>query len=261
MPQSSRLILTAVLAGGIVPTASPAQRIIQGQVVDSSGAVVAYASVLHRGLYAIADDSGRFRLQAPSTGGMFHVRRIGYRSVDMAYSAGADTTIVVVLPALPAQLSRMVVLAQATVRSLELRGFYRRLRDRQEGTNAGQFITAEEIEQRKPTRVTQLFDGLTGIRATRVKGGTRLAPHCGGFTSIDCWAPQGPDGCWMTVYLDGQRLRDVSNFASGNQPTLVDEIALPSHVAGIEIYTTPGKAPPEYQSLNGRCGVVLLWSR
>jgi hypothetical protein len=234
-----------------------AQRVILGKVVDSTGTPVVYANVLHRGIQVVANDSGHFRLDAPSGSGVFHVRRIGFRTADVDYLAGGDTTIVVVLPALPAQLSRTVVLAQAAIRSLEVRGFYRRLHDRQHGTNAGQFITAEEIEQRHPTRVTQLFEGRTGIRATRSKVGD----GCGGYAALTCWAPQGPGGCWMTVYYDGQRLRDVSNFAGGNAPTLVDQIALPGDIAGIEIYTTPGKTPPEYQSLNGRCGVVLLWSK
>jgi hypothetical protein len=38
-------------------------------------------------------------------------------------------------------------------------------------------------------------------------------------------------------------------------------VVLPSHVAGIEIYTTIGRVPAEYQSLAGTCGVVLMWSK
>ena len=43
--------------------------------------------------------------------------------------------------------------------------------------------------------------------------------------------------------------------------THIDEFVLPSHVAGVEIYTTPSKGPPEYQSLAGMCGVILFWSK
>ena len=263
MSSTSRTVSLAFLMLGTLSVDAAAQRTILVRVVDSAGAPVPWANVLHRGNQIVADDSGHFRLPAPSGAGVFHVRRIGYQSTDVDYIAGGDTTIVAVLGALAVRLSRTVVFAQKTVRSLEWHGFYRRLQDRQNGTNAGQFITAEEIDQRKPTRVTQLFDGRTGIRSTRVKPqpGDRLAKQCGSYINLDCWAPQGPGGCWMTVYLDGQRLRDISNFAAENWPTLVDEVAVPSTIAAIEIYTTPGKAPPEYQSLNGRCGVVLLWSK
>jgi hypothetical protein len=46
-----------------------------------------------------------------------------------------------------------------------------------------------------------------------------------------------------------------------NTPAIVDDLVQPSHVSGIEIYTSPLRAPPEYQSLAGTCGVVLIWSK
>jgi hypothetical protein len=63
----------------------------------------------------------------------------------------------------------------------------------------------------------------------------------------------------MTVYLDGRRLNRLTT--GSNTAAMVDEIALPTHIAGVEIYTSPLRAPPEYQSLSGTCGVVLLWTK
>ncbi|HEX9565830.1 MAG TPA: hypothetical protein VF981_17755 [Gemmatimonadaceae bacterium] len=209
----------------------------------------------HRATRIVADDSGRFEIPIASGAGFIRVRRIGYQPIEIAFSAGGDTTIVAILPALAAYLSRTVVLARAAVRSLELRGFYRRLQDRQKGINAGQFITAEEIEQRRPNRITQILEGRTGIRVVRAKG---AGTNCLSGNDPRCWVPTGTNGCYMTAFFDGMRLNDMS---APNSPARIDEIVTPSAVAGIEIYTTPGKTPPEYQLLAGRCGVVLLWSK
>jgi len=41
----------------------------------------------------------------------------------------------------------------------------------------------------------------------------------------------------------------------------VNELAPPNHVAAMEIYPRAVSAPPQYQPLNGTCGVVLIWTR
>jgi hypothetical protein len=66
----------------------------------------------------------------------------------------------------------------------------------------------------------------------------------------------------MTVYLD--RVRVVGRLGirpSDLERDLVNELALPGHVAGMEIYPRGVGAPPEFQSLNGDCGVVLIWTK
>jgi hypothetical protein len=35
----------------------------------------------------------------------------------------------------------------------------------------------------------------------------------------------------------------------------------PNTIAGIEVYARSVTAPPKYQSLNGRCGVMLIWTK
>jgi len=51
----------------------------------------------------------------------------------------------------------------------------------------------------------------------------------------------------MTVFFDGTRLNSTAEPGS---PARVDEVVLPFHVAGIEICTTAGKVPPEYQLMS-----------
>lgn len=257
-----KTVFAAVFALAIMASSALAQtRILTGRVVDSAGAPVIYANVELGSQVIVSDDSGRFTMIIPATRVAMAVRRIGYRMLRLDLAPGTDTSLTLVMIPVAHVLSQQVVSTDRTVRSLELRGFYRRLHERKYGTNAGHFITAEEIERRKPTRVSQMFDGLTGIRNAKV-GGLGLGKFgCGSTQNILCWAPQGLGGCWMTVYYDGMRMRDVSSMRAPSSPTLIDEHVIPGEIAGIEVYTTPGKAPPEYQSLSGTCGVVLLWSK
>jgi hypothetical protein len=61
----------------------------------------------------------------------------------------------------------------------------------------------------------------------------------------------------MTVYMD--RIRIVGTLSGKDER--VNELLAPTHVAGIEIYPHAVSAPPEFQSLNGNCGVVLIWTK
>jgi hypothetical protein len=256
-----RLVANTTLVLAILSVAASevvAQRLVTGSVVDASGAPIPYAMIESATRQAVADESGKFRIAVSPGSGFIRVRRIGFKPVNVSYVAGGDTSLSLQLEHLARTLEATIIEATAVSRSLELRGFYRRLREREQGINAGQFITAEEIQQRSPTRVTQMLEGRPGVRAARVGGSGRFAPKCFAAGST-CFAPQGVGGCWMTVYLDGRRMNDIR--AGAFAPGIVDDVVIPSDVAAIELYTSPLRAPPEYQSLNGTCGVVLIWSR
>jgi hypothetical protein len=252
------ILATAIGAGSLSftsPDLLQAQvRTLVGRVVDTSGTVVPFATIEWHNRTTLADDSGRFRITVPKPEAFaIDVRRIGFRPARAEINSGNDTTVTVALVPLPRALSRVTVEAEQTVRSLELRGFYRRLRDREKGANAGQFITAEEIERRNPSRISQMLEGRSGVRVVRLNDLSCLSGN-----DPRCRAPAGVNGCFMSVYLDGIRL---GGLARSNVPTAIDELAIPTHIAGIEIYTTGGRIPPEYQSLAGSCGAILLWTR
>jgi hypothetical protein len=244
----SSLVMTMLCA----TSSAVAQRLVSGIIVDGTGARIPYAFVTAEPRRAVADDSGRFRLALGSGAVAIHARRIGYRPATVALPGGGDTAITLHLEPLARNLEAAVVEATLVSRALELRGFYRRFEDREKGINAGQFITAEEVDQRNPTRITQMLEGRNGLRVSRMPSGQ----DCPAFV---CWAPQGVSGCWMTVYVDGRRINSLR--AGSNTPAPVDEFLLPTHVAGIEVYTSPLRAPPEYQMISGTCGVVLFWTK
>jgi hypothetical protein len=62
----------------------------------------------------------------------------------------------------------------------------------------------------------------------------------------------------MTVYLDGIRIIGKLNPRAEDPVNLMVK---PNEIAGAEVYPRGIGAPPQYQSLNGSCGIVLIWTR
>ncbi|HSA56663.1 MAG TPA: carboxypeptidase-like regulatory domain-containing protein [Gemmatimonadaceae bacterium] len=264
---SALLLPSAVLSQQGEPPAGKST--LRGLVVDSAMAPVAYANVqVRNGARVTADDSGRFVLELDRPQRLtLDVRRIGFRPAEQTLEVSSDTAITILMAAVPGVLPGTRITGARVVRSLELSGFYRRLHDRERGVNSGHFITAEDIARRNPPRITQMIEGLPSVRVVRrtPPPGSRVqAPsNCISYNDPVCWVPVGPGNCPLTVYLDGRRLNDLTMnpreaFAYG-----VDNIALPTHVAGIEVYSSASRVPMEYQAqLNpGNCGAILIWTK
>jgi hypothetical protein len=183
------------------------------------------------------------------------VRRIGYRPASIEIAAGNDTTISVTMYAVPQRLAAVKVMAEQ-LRKLEMAGFYERLANREKWGGSGQFLTPEDIELRKPHRVTQLLEGLNGVS-------TRRSDECA-TALVRCWVAVGHDNCVMAVYLDGHRLepeRLDPTVPKNRHPVYIDELAHVADISALEVYSRPTQAPPQYQSDVGRCGIVLIWTK
>jgi hypothetical protein len=246
-------------------TLAPAQetpaRTVTGTVRDTSGIPIPFVNVEGpKKLRALGDEEGRFRLELPSRDAIsLTLRRLGYQPMTLSLPAGADTSVNVHLDLVVQQLSAIRVVT-AAIETLRNRGFFARMADRERGPGSGQYITPEEIELRKPSRPTQLFDGRMNVVVRRVG-------NC--YVLTRCYAIAGPNDCPMTIYLDGQRLladgnlsqHSAGNTKIGSAPTYIDDLISPTSIAGIEIYNRGANAPPAYQTLNGTCGVVLIWTK
>jgi hypothetical protein len=244
-----------LLAGIALPAAAQqkAMRIIVGSVTDSGGNFIPYVTLKAGREYgALTDIHGQFRMVLPQDVFVkLDVRRIGFMPAHVEFAGGEDTTLVIRLAglALPLATQRIEV---ARVRTLEHRGFYARMAERQEGINSGEFISPEEIEQRNASRPTQLLESRHGVLVRRVGTCNIL---------VQCWVPRGPDGCYATVYLDGIRLNRLGDATMYATPVYLDDLINPSTIAGIEIYARGVEAPPQYQFLNGNCAIILIWTR
>jgi hypothetical protein len=229
------------------PEANPSESVLRGRVVDVTGTPLSYANVQinYSGRRYLADDSGRFQLPYEGTGSRtVVVRRIGFEPAEIRLSARPDTALRVVLVPIPTQLKEVTVEAASAYRSLDIHGFYGRMKDGERGINHGWFFTPEDIARRNPSWITQMADGLPTVRVSRGRTPT--------YDRI-----LGSRNCSMTVYLDNIRLTGKL----GGRDDLVNELVAVTHVAALEIYPRAVGAPPQYQPLNGTCGVVLIWTK
>lgn len=239
-----------------LPEANPSDRVLSGRVLDPQGTLLAYANIqVNGGRRYVADDSGRFRIPITISGGLtLLVRRIGFEVGEVKLAGMPDTALTIRLVPAAVTLPETRVVA-APYRSLDLHGFYRRMAESQRGIARGWFITPEELEQRRPARVTTAVEWIPNIRI-------RPIPVQGTMNLIQNLRIENTDkgGCPLTVYLDRMVV----------QPTrvrgrLVDEqvnnlVGITS-LAGIEVYSQGISAPPEYPWVAGTCGVVLLWTK
>jgi hypothetical protein len=223
--------------------------LIRGRITDSTGRAIPFALVrVGSSGERVTDDSGRFDAAVRNTGRLpIAVRRVGYRAFETILPGLPDTSITLVLAPLAGNLETVRIVEDQTVNSLELNGFYRRLREKTRGANTGHFITPEDIERRPVSRVTQLVEGLPGIQVALI--------------SPKSYAMFGTNRCPMEVYLDGGRLTDLRGTGgSVRTPTEIDHLISTTAVAGIEVYTR-ANVPEQYRALNAMCGVVLIWTK
>ena len=248
------LCLTAGLLS-VIPEVVNAQdepRVIRGTVTDTAGVAIPYVNVRIGRDLRVTDDSGHFSVPLNDRKGRkLEFRRIGYLPTDFQLTAGGDTTLSVALIPTAQLLSGAVVKVKEQMVKLERRGFYRRMTDREKGINSGHFITAEDIEKRNfPRRFTMLLEEIPSVR----------------IRNVSCsMAPTGTGGCVMTTYLDGARLVAYPEQSLTGRSRAVggglDGLIGTGSVAGVEVYSRGSQAPPEYQALNGSCGVILIWTR
>lgn len=258
MPHVVRLSRTvAVLTALVTVPAARAQdtRTVSGTVVDSGGRFIPYASIDGGPrARAVSNGSGEFTLLIPPKDRIeVSVRRIGFLPTKFTVEAGGDTTIRVTMTQLAVLMNAQVIRAQSQVRTLEFRGFYDRLLEKERGSLVGDFIMPEEIEMRNPQRVSQLLEGKRGVTVRRTGGCNIIAT---------CYRVMGTGDCPATIYLDGQRLNSL-NVAS-NDPRgapAIDELIPVTGVSAIELYPRGASAPPRYQALGGTCAVVLIWTK
>jgi hypothetical protein len=239
-------------AGGL-----PSAR-VSGAVRDGQGRPVAGAEVQVWGTErrAASAATGAFVIDSLRAGTQtLEARAVGYlpvtRVVHVSRAEPLDVAIVLA--------ERVTTLPTTTVRargstSLRMRSFYQRMAEVEKGINRGYFFTPEDLERRKPPVITNLFDGLPGIWVMRnplqpgravVKGPIQL----GGAGNAS--------RCDMAVFLDGIQI--LGGIGIGDDP--IDRMVVPSDVAAVEVYPHPVSAPPQYQSLNGTCGVILIWTK
>ena len=253
MLRRSAPLVLALLAAPPVAVAvraqDPSARLVRGVVTDTAGSPVAYAQVrLGGSLAALTDSLGVFELgPRGDPPWSLEIRRIGYYAARLQLDGIPDAPLEITLDRGNAELERVLIEAEQSVRNLELKGFYQRLRDHASGASAMHVVMPEEVEERRVPRASLLADGIPGVRILLYRLDRRTT-----YYSLF-----GTSHCPLTIYLDGIRLNSMSN---PRLPVDIDNLIQARDIAAVEAYARTS-APGQYTALPGTCGVVMYWTR
>lgn len=199
------------------------------------------------------------------------MRHLGYAALEypVTVTRGLTTEVDIGLTPDPLELEPLVVTATRP-RRLEVNGFYER-RYWGELTGNGTFFTAADIERRAPLRITHMVADVPGVRLANCEI-RRL-----GCKLYSTRASTGfsDEGCQLNVYLDGNlvvrgsdgrwsRAADANAdpFAAGMPPPeSLNNLVLPTEIAGFEVYVGAGGLPAEFSGFDARCGTVVIWTK
>jgi hypothetical protein len=211
---------------------------IQGIVVDDGHDPVAAAEVGLKLLgrepvFVRSGADGRFTfgtvLLAPGT---ITVRRLGYRvrtiTLDLVKLRAAEP-LELALETVATDVEPVIVDASG--------GRMAEFQERRQQSIFGRFFDQKDIQKLSPRFVSDLFRGVPGATIQTASGfgnSVRLR------------------GCKPRIWVNGVKTQDSE----------IDEIARPSEIDGIEIYTSWAGTPPQYMDRENRaCGTVVLWTR
>jgi hypothetical protein len=259
----------AMAATALTPARAPAQSTVL-KVIGSDSVPVPFAWVaVQGGTGSVTDERGQLSMGAGRHQTLtVEVRRIGYKpwygKLEVPDTAAVLT---VMLPRIVQELAGVTITGEPIKSRLEQAGFYDRWLMRQKGALSATFIGPEEIEKRRPSRITDMLEGVLGVSLMHTNRGGMIAKGIGGT-------------CYMTVLLDGQRLCPPigCNAFANNGPSLqrpisysrdstVDDMTVninqyvnPNDVAAIEVYARGGNMPISLQSVDNACGVIAIWT-
>ena len=273
------LALIAVVAAPLGAQADG--RMIRGTVTDANGRAVPYANLQTMGTDRfVADSLGSFSAKVPARGEVaFRVIRMGYEPNLVRLTPSRDTSVTIVLKPVPRTLEKIEVQAAMANRRLDAQGFYDRLNDRKKGIGSATFITQEDIEERRPMRITHMLQTVPGVRVLSA-----------GYSQLE-GEIRGTNGCDYSIYVDGQRVhprtgaiadggkdrsidarmaatsRKTAGAAAAAQAQkqregqMIDIIISPNTAAGIEVYPRGVGAPARFPRVGATCGVAVFWSK
>ena len=226
--------------------------VIDGAVTDSTLRPLAMAeiTVLRTPLKLFTNQRGLFRIVDVAAGQyILIVRRIGFRPVSQLIEVQELDTLHVAyeLDPLPKNLLDTVrVVADRS--SQDLRDFEQR---RQRGI--GEFLTRDQITRRGSLELSDLMRGFRSISiAQDGKGGGVPEQIAYNKRDFGNFLTSGPGACPMQVVVDGMNMPSAFDLNLG---------PLISQIAGIEVYSGPSTAPAQFQGMDRRCGLILIWTR
>jgi Carboxypeptidase regulatory-like domain len=212
---------------------------VRGHVSGITGRPVpgAHVTVWGTGVETVTSADGEFTLgNLPEGTHTLEARAVGFaparQPVDIV--RGTPGAAEVELANLAITLDTVKVFAQRVYPSPFSGDFERRRR-----MGGGRFFDEKDIEQRKPTLLTDLLRTIPGLRV--------VPTIWGGVEPVI-----SPGNCRPDLIIDGSR--------QINDPTFpLNTLVWANELRAVEVYTNPLKVPAELQTARG-CGAIVVWT-
>lgn len=213
---------------------------LMGRVVNAAGAPVkgARVDVVGTAGAALTNENGEFAVSnLPSGTQVLVARQLGFAPVEVnvELSARAPKRVEILMKD-PARVLQPVLVKAAREEGLDKVGFNRRLK-----SGLGHFLTTEQIEERNPVYLSDLFRTMPGLRVTN-NGGQMTVESSRGY------------GTCVNYYLDGSPWQSL--YAGD-----LDQLVPPNEIAAVEVYNG-SSTPAEFQQPGqSSCTSVVMWTR
>lgn len=234
-----------LVLGFAFPLPLDAQQNLHGRILglvveQENGKPIEGVEVRLRGLdfVRVSDERGRFVFETVPPGArVLEVSHLSYRVRTDSILLPPEETLEIQVSLSPDPIPLDPILVSIRSKVLESSGFFRR---KEQGLS-GVLLTRAEIQDRRPSRLTDLFISMPGVRMANrdgVLGPVVVFPRgnlLGG----------GAESCYPAIWLDGVLTTEVD----------VDNIS-PETVEGIEVYQGAG-APLRFST---DCGAIIIWT-
>jgi hypothetical protein len=240
------LLWALCLSATVTGAQQPAQRVsVWGTVGDfQTGEPVAGAFVKIDGnVGAVTNESGRFRVVLAPGSHQVDIRRLGYEPRTFMIRLGPnviEAELRMALSQVPMELPEVVVRGEGTKMVFgDRRAFYRRQR-----LGFGHFVTRADIERGQPQVLSDVLRSVPGVEVYQSGIEDARIRMKGRFGS--CAHQQGP-----LIIIDGIEIPTSS----------LDALVPVQFVEAMEVYTSPGQLPAEFNRPRAACGVIVVWTR
>jgi hypothetical protein len=215
---------------------------LTGHVVNAADRPLAGADVTVFGAASktVTDSSGNFFLRnLPSGTQTLVVRKLAFAPTTQPVDLSTRTTgkARVVMPMAPPSLPTIKVEATGAAKGLAQVGF-----DQRKKMGLGHFLNREQIEERIPTYMTDIFTTMPGIRVDYSTGQPVLTGTRGTTGS----------GC-VSYVIDGTPYQEAT-------PGDLNDFMHPNEVEAVEVYSDVD-TPAEFAKPGKSCTTVVVWTK
>ncbi|MCC7054540.1 MAG: carboxypeptidase regulatory-like domain-containing protein [Gemmatimonadaceae bacterium] len=230
----------------LTTTVRRGRAVVRGQVRTLAGQPVvnAVVRVIGSGTQVRTNDSGAFAVADAASGTQtVEARAIGHNPERQAVTLreGEPVTVTLRLSVRRVELDTVRVVAGKTL-APEVRAIERRMR-----AGVGVILNANTVKERATVFVSDALRGINGVSVAGVGGSGQMIMMRSPFNGAECAA---------NIVVDGLKVQ-----TSGNGEFVLDDYVKRDNVAAIEVYPRSNLVPPEFLTVSGGCGVVVVWTK